>query len=79
MTTVLAKKGQVVIPKAIRDELGLDAGDNFDVYLQDGEIVLRPLPKRRNQGLAAMLLSPPGALDLPKRSKDKLPPPLDLE
>ena len=67
MTTILAKKGQIVIPKAIRDELGLEQGDDFDIYLQDGEIVLRPMKKRRNQGLASILLDPPGSLELADR------------
>ena len=77
MTTVLAKKGQIVIPKVIRDELGLEAGDDFDIYLQDGEIVLRPLAKRRNQGLAGILLNPPGKLVLAERDHD-LQAPLDF-
>ncbi len=67
MTSVLAQKGQIVIPKSIRDELQLSPGDDFEVYLHDGEIVLRPLAKRRNQGLAALLLNPPGKLDLVER------------
>ncbi|MGY8690778.1 MAG: AbrB/MazE/SpoVT family DNA-binding domain-containing protein, partial [Verrucomicrobiales bacterium] len=41
MTAVLAQKGQIVIPKAIRDQMNLEAGDDFEVYLLDGEIVLR--------------------------------------
>ena len=77
MTSVMAQKGQIVIPKSIRDELNLAAGDDFEVYLQDGEIVLRPLPKRRNQGLVAVLASPPGTLDLQPRTEE-LSEPLDF-
>ena len=42
-TAKLGKKGQVSIPKAILDELGLDAGTTFIVEtMSDGGIVLRP-------------------------------------
>lgn len=78
MTAVLAQKGQIVIPKAIRDQMNLEAGDDFEVYLLDGEIILRPLPKRRNEGLAARLLNPPGELDIPGRDRAGLPEPLDF-
>lgn len=64
MTTVLAQKGQVVIPKSIREELELDTGDDFEAFVQDGEIVLRPLQRRRNEGLAKLLLNPPGGAGL---------------
>lgn len=67
MTTILASKGQVVIPKSVRDELELESGDDFEVYTLDGEIVLRPLKRKRNEGLCKVLLNPPGDLDLPER------------
>ena len=72
MTSVLAQKGQIVIPKAIRDELELSPGDDFEVYVLEGEIVLRPISKRRNQGLAALLLNPPGPLEVPGREDGEL-------
>ena len=78
MTAVLAQKGQIVIPKAIRDQMNLEAGDDFEVCLLDGEIVLRPLPKARNQGLANILLNPPGKLEIPERDREDLPEPLNF-
>lgn len=78
MTTVLAQKGQIVIPKSIRDQMNLEAGDDFEVYLLDGEIVLRPLRKTRNQGLANVLLNPPGKLEIPERDQEGLPDPLNF-
>lgn len=78
MTTVLARKGQVVIPKHIRDELELESGDDFEVYVLDGEIVLRPLQKKRNEGLCEILLNPPGTLDLPEREREPAPLIVDL-
>ncbi|CAN5153315.1 hypothetical protein BH20ACT16_BH20ACT16_03070 [soil metagenome] len=34
-------KGQVTIPKAVRDEIGVAAGDRVIVEARDGEIVIR--------------------------------------
>jgi AbrB family looped-hinge helix DNA binding protein len=77
MTTILAHKGQIVIPKAIRDELNLEVGDDFEVYHADGEIVLHPLTKHPNRGLADLLLNPPGKLEIPERDGE-LPEPMDF-
>lgn len=38
-------KGQVVIPKAIRDLLGITPGQKMSVEVHEQEIVLHPLPK----------------------------------
>lgn len=40
-TTRVSSRGQVVIPKAIREELELEEGDQLAVYGQDDAIVLR--------------------------------------
>jgi AbrB family looped-hinge helix DNA binding protein len=40
MTVRVGEKGQVVIPKAIRDVVGLHPGDEVDFELRDGEVVL---------------------------------------
>lgn len=36
------KVGRVVLPKAVRDRLGLEAGDRLQVSLQSGGVELRP-------------------------------------
>jgi AbrB family looped-hinge helix DNA binding protein len=42
-TATLSSKGQLVVPKAIRDDAGVSAGSQFSVSYVDGEIRLRPL------------------------------------
>ena len=50
----LTSKGQLVIPKAIREHLGLKPGDKLDFVLQDdGDVLIRPAVEdvRRLKGL----------------------------
>jgi AbrB family looped-hinge helix DNA binding protein len=42
-TVTLSSKGQLVIPKAVRDHAKVTAGSVFAVRYEDGEIHLRPL------------------------------------
>jgi len=45
MTTVtMSSKGQLVIPAAMRDQLGLTAGDRLDVRVEDSRIVISAVP-----------------------------------
>ena len=42
-TSILSTKGQLVIPKEIRDFLGLESGDRIDFVVEgDGRVSLRP-------------------------------------
>lgn len=47
----LSSKGQLVIPKAIREALRMKIGDQFQARVQDGRIILEPVAK----GLAQKL------------------------
>lgn len=49
MTGRVGAKGQVVIPKAIRDRVNLHPGDEVDFELRDQQIVL--VARRRPNGL----------------------------
>ena len=39
-TTKLGERGQVVIPKSVREQLGLKKGDNFLIMEKHGTIIL---------------------------------------
>ncbi len=43
-TVTLSSKGQLVIPKGVRDDARIAAGSRLQVSYLDGEIRLRPLP-----------------------------------
>lgn len=53
--TKLSTKGQVVLPKDIRDTLGLSSGTELEVEVRDGLVVLRPIRKTTVDDLAGML------------------------
>lgn len=46
LTTKMSSKGQVVLPKAIRDANGWAAGTELEVINRGGEVVLRPKSRR---------------------------------
>ena len=63
MTGKMGAKGQVVVPKALRERAGLHPGSEVEFAWKDGEIVLvpaqlaRPLGARfAGTGMAARLL-----------------------
>lgn len=43
MQLAIDKFGRMVLPKSIRDDLGLEPGDKLDASEQDGAILLRPV------------------------------------
>jgi AbrB family looped-hinge helix DNA binding protein len=66
MTYRVGPKGQVVIPKAIRDELEIEPGDEVDVERRRAEVVIRRhrvSAKQRQEriaGLRGLLAGLPG-------------------
>jgi AbrB family looped-hinge helix DNA binding protein len=47
METRLSAKGQIVIPKDVRDRMRLEIGETFDVVERENEVVLRRKNGRR--------------------------------
>ncbi|MBK6631791.1 MAG: AbrB/MazE/SpoVT family DNA-binding domain-containing protein [Betaproteobacteria bacterium] len=51
MSTTVTSKGQVTIPKPLRDYLGLEPGSRVDfAYTADGQVVLRPVKPAKKAG-----------------------------
>lgn len=42
MRTTIDKAGRIVVPKAMRDELGLNGGTEVEIALVDGRIEIEP-------------------------------------
>jgi antitoxin PrlF len=51
MEATVAERGQITLPKAVRDALGLTKGTKLKVAIEDGRIVLR---KDVNDALSRM-------------------------
>jgi len=65
-TAALSTRGRVVIPKAIREALGLRPGDRMDFVLQDsGDILVLPVVRdvRALKGCARSRRREPVSLD----------------
>lgn len=58
MTYKVGPKGQVVLPKAIRDRHGIEPGDEVEIREAGGEILVRPI--RRPVRLRGLLADLPG-------------------
>lgn len=53
-TTRLSTRGQVVLPKALRERLGLDAGDRLAVYGEGDTVILKRLDTPTLEELKAL-------------------------
>jgi AbrB family looped-hinge helix DNA binding protein len=55
MNATVDKAGRVVLPKPVRDELQLSAGDSLEIEISEEQIVLRPVKgrvgMRKKQGI----------------------------
>jgi len=59
MKTTIDKAGRIVVPKAMRDELGLNGGTEVEISLVDGHIEIEPVTshirlERQNGRLVAV-------------------------
>ncbi len=53
--TRLSAKGQVVIPKDVRTELGLSEGQELDVITVNGGVLLRPVQQKSGRSFDELL------------------------
>jgi AbrB family looped-hinge helix DNA binding protein len=63
MRTTIDVAGRVVIPKRIRDDLGLDAGRDLEINVVDGKVEIEPVPvemrlEKHGKGLVARPAKP---------------------
>lgn len=54
-SATLSTKGQIVIPREVRQEQGLVPGMTFEVEAEGGCIILRPVPEVRRTTLADLI------------------------
>jgi len=70
MRTTIDRAGRVVVPKALRDSLGLSEGSELEIDLVDGRLLIEPRPvaKRvvRRKGGAVLA----AASDIPALTTD---------
>ncbi len=55
MTSRVGERGQVTIQKAIREELGVYAGDRAIQRIEDGRVVIEFVPSPHRRSLAGSL------------------------
>lgn len=66
----MTSKGQLTIPKGVRDELDLKSGTKFYVTVRDGEVVAKPKNKKL-ANLAGILGKPPSGETLTIEQMDE--------
>ena len=71
MTTDLSKKGQIVLPSSVREQMGLEPGQDFEIFMEDEDtITLRRISHPPNRGLVDLLLACPSPFEVPPRDSD---------
>ena len=63
MKSVMSEKGQVTIPKQIRDRLGIEPGQELDFSDEDGRLVARKVTSRNPVDAAYGILDLPDGTD----------------
>jgi AbrB family looped-hinge helix DNA binding protein len=60
MKTIISSKGQLVLPAEIRQQDGIEPGQEFEVQrIDQGEYLLKRTKRPRNDGLVQLLLACP--------------------
>ncbi len=72
MTTVLSHKGQIVLPSAVREQMHLEPGQDFEVIINDENIILlRRISRSPNHGLIDLLQACPYPFEVSPRANDR--------
>lgn len=43
-TATISQKGQIVVPKEIRDNLNIEPKDKLNISIESGKVILQPAP-----------------------------------
>ena len=73
MRSTLTSKGQITIPKEVREQLGLNAGCRFDFHVDlDGRIIMVPLKGKLEDiiGMVPKRVSPPSVEEIDRAIVD---------
>ena len=63
--TTLTSKGQITIPKFVRDSLALHAGDKIEFVLtENNEVLLRPVTKKVDEVFGRLFKADRAAFDI---------------
>ena len=75
MTTILSQKGQIVLPLPIRQEMALSPGDDFEIFVEEENMItLRRVSRPPNSGLVDLLSACPASFEIPPRERDSSKP-----
>ncbi len=60
MKTTISTEGQIILPATIRQQDGIEPGQEFEVHrIEQGMYLLKRTKRRRNEGLVQLLLACP--------------------
>ena len=63
--TTITSKGQITIPKFVRDSLALHAGDKIEFVLtENNEVLLRPVAKKVDEVFGRLFKADRAAVDI---------------
>lgn len=63
MKAIVSEKGQVTIPKQLRESLGIEPGQELDFQEEEGRLVARKIRKRSPVDAVYGILQKPGDTD----------------